>query len=250
MNNEKKPVGVLIIHGFTASLDCVAGVERAITKLDVPTVMPVLRGHGESSPEALRGVAWNDWMADAENALEKVLEKADRAVVFGHSMGGLAALTLAAGNASVVDSVIAAAAPIRISSPLAPGRPFHFLAPLVARIFRKWKFSPGYAEPELAKYDTNYTWAPTDAVLSLLEFSEATRRRLPEIRIPALIMQSSKDTTVSPESAEIICNTISTPAKDKRMEWFEKTGHEMFLDCERESAIATVAEYVKERIES
>ncbi len=245
---EKQPFGVLIIHGFTASLDCVSGIDKAINNLGIPTAMPVLRGHGADSPEALRGVAWNDWVDDARAAFNDLSKEADKIIVFGHSMGGLVALTLAAGHAGAVDSVIVAAAAIQLTSPLAPGKPLHFLAPLFARLFRKWKFSPNYADPELAKYDTNYTWAPMDAIVSFLEFSEAARRILPDIHVPALIMQSREDTTVSPESAEIIYNGISTPAKNKHIAWFEKTDHEMFRDCERELAVETIAEYVKERV--
>jgi len=61
--------------------------------------------------------------------------------------------------------------------------------------------------------------------------------------------QSRKDTTVAPESAEIIYGTISTPPHQKRIVWFEVTEHEMFRDCEREATIATVVDYVRERLE-
>ena len=82
----------------------------------------------------------------------------------------------------------------------------------------------------------------------MLEFSQVTRRRLPEVRVPTLIMQSRKDTVVAPESADIIYNTISTPPAQKRIAWFEVTEHEMFRDCEREATIGTVVDYVRERV--
>ena len=61
----RQPYGVLIVHGFTSSLDCVNGVQPFVQDLGLPTRMPVLRGHGAESPEALRGVTWHDWVADA-----------------------------------------------------------------------------------------------------------------------------------------------------------------------------------------
>ena len=51
----KQPYGVLIVHGFTSSLDCVSGIEPPLKALGLPTRMPVLRGHSAESPEALRG---------------------------------------------------------------------------------------------------------------------------------------------------------------------------------------------------
>jgi carboxylesterase len=76
-----------------------------------------------------------------------------------------------------------------------------------------------------------------------------TRRRLPEIQLPTLIMQSRNDSTVAPESAEIIYRNISTPADQKHIVWLERTEHEMFRDCEREAAIETVVNWVRMRVD-
>ena len=239
--------GVLILHGFTSSLDCVNDLELPIEALGLPTRLPVLRGHGAESPAALRGATWRDWVADAEAALEDLLREVEQAVVFGHSMGGLVALTLAADHPDVIDSVIVAAAAVQLTSPFAPGRPLHFLAPLIARLIKKVDMPPTYADRALAQHDTNYAWAPIDATASLLEFAKVTRRRLPEVRVPVLVMQSRRDTTVAPDSAHIIYDRISTPPDQKRIVWFEMTEHEMFRDCEREATIETVVDYVRER---
>lgn len=244
----KQPLGVLIIHGFTSSLDCVRGIEPPVKALGLPTRMPVLRGHGGKSPEALRGVTWHDWVADGEAALQALLTEAEKVIVFGHSMGGLVALTLAAEHANAVDSIVLAAASFKMLSPFAPGRPFHFVTPLFRRLFKKWDMPLVYADMGLAQYDTNYRWAPTDAISSLFDFSEVTRRRLPEIRMPTLVLQSRRDTLVAPECADFIYNAISTPREQKGIVWFEVTEHEMFRDCEREATIEAVVDYVRERV--
>jgi carboxylesterase len=211
--------------------------------------MPILRGHGAESPEALRGVVWQDWVGDAEAALEDLLTEARRAIVFGHSMGGLVTLTLAAERAEVIDSIVVAAAAIQLASPLAPGRPLYLLAPLVAWLRGKLDMPPVYADPDLAQYDTNYPWVPGDATLSLLEFSKITRQRLPEVRVPTLTIQSRNDSTVAPESADIIYQRISTPSDQKHVVWFEQTEHEMFRDCERDAAVDVVVNWVRKRME-
>ncbi len=243
----KKPYGVLIVHGFTSSLDCVNGLQPPIEALGLPTRMPVLRGHGGASPEALRGVKWPAWVADAEAALQDLLAEADKAIVFGHSMGGLVTLTLAVDHPDVIDSIVVAAAALVFANPLGPGGPLHFLAPLVTLFMKKVDMPPKYADPSLAQYDTNYRYAPTDAVASLFEFAKVTRRRLPEVRVPALIMHSRKDTTIAPAASEVIYREIATPPDQKRLVWFEVTEHEMFRDCEREATIQTVVDYVRER---
>jgi carboxylesterase len=245
---SKKPYGVLILHGFTASLDCVREIEPPLKALGLPTRMPVLRGHGAESPQALKGVTWHDWVADAESALQDLLTEVEKVIVIGHSMGGLVTLTLAADHADEIDSIILAAAAVQMTSPMAPGHPFNFLAPVLGVILKKWDFpQDAYADKSLIQYNTNYLWAPIDAVESLLDFSKATRKRLAEVKLPALIIQSHNDSSVAPESAEIIYKQISTPAELKRIAWFEITEHEMFRDCERYAIIDVIANYVRER---
>ncbi len=244
---NKQPYGVLIVHGFASSLDSVGGIEPQLRLLRIPTGMPVLRGHGQNSPAALRGTTWHDWMADAEVGLQVLVSRVERVAVLGHSMGGLVALNLAADHAAEVDCVILAAAGIRLGNPLAPGGALHFLQPLASRLFRKWDLPPEYADPSLARFDTNYHWAPVDAIVSFLEFSELTRRRLAEVKAPALILHSRKDTTAVPENADIIWKGISTPAEQKHIVWFERTSHEMFQDCEREAVVGAVIKYVRQR---
>ena len=84
----KSPLGVLILHGFTANPDHLLELHACIQALGLPTRVPVLRGHGAPSPEALRGVSWCDWVADAEVALQALLTTSERAIIVGHSMGG------------------------------------------------------------------------------------------------------------------------------------------------------------------
>lgn len=253
---NKQRVGVLILHGFASSLDSVNGLEAPLKSLGVPVHIPLLRGHGAKSPEALRGVCWQDWLADAEAALKELLGEVERVIVIGHSMGALVALNLAADHCrsspgdrwrtAEIAQVILAGAAVQMDSPLAPGRPLYFLAPLARRVIQRWPLPPVYADPSLARNDTNYHWAPMEAIFQFLELSEVTRRRLPEVSVPTLILHSRKDKTAAPESAEIVYQGIATPAAEKRMQWFEVSSHEMFQDCEREAVIGAVVEAVKE----
>ncbi|MCP9816522.1 alpha/beta fold hydrolase [Synechococcus sp. GreenBA-s] len=245
----RAPLGVLIVHGFTASpAGGVRSLEAPIQALGLPTRTPVLRGHGTPSPEALRGVHWHDWVADAEAALQALLQQADRAVVVGHSMGALVALTLAADHPEAVDSLVLAAPALQLASPLAPGRPLHGLVPLIRRLVRSWPIAHAYADGALAAGDTGYPWAPMEAILALFAFGPATRRRLPEIAVPTLVLQSQRDSVVVPGSARLIFEAITTPPERKRLRWFKQTDHELFRDCEREAAIEAVVAFVADRL--
>jgi len=244
----KKPFGVLILHGFTSSIECVSEIEPPMKALKLPTRMPVLRGHCAESPEALRGVKWEDWVADGEAALLDLLKEADKAIVIGLSMGGLVALSLAAKYPEKVDSIVLAAAAVQLLNPLANNRPLSFLQPILKKTVKNWKVEAVRADASLLQYDNNYPWAPMDSIMELLEFSSGSVKDLANVHVPALILQSRMDTVVMPKSAEIIYNGIATPKKNKKIIWYEVTNHEMFRDCEREKIIKDIEKYVKGRI--
>jgi carboxylesterase len=246
----KNSYGALIIHGFTDQLDSVQIIESELSNLDIPIQVPLLRGHGKESPEALRGVVWQDWIEDTEAALAEILLVVENVIVIGYSLGGLIAITLAARIAERIDSIVLAGAPVKINAPLAPGRPLHFLTTFINWLIKKWEMPPNYVDTERVKYHTSYPWAPMDSITTLLDLIVEASKLLPDVKVPTLILQSHNDSTTSPESANIIYNTISTSPEEKQIVWFEKTEHEMFRDLERETVVNVIRDYVLKRIEN
>ena len=57
---SKKPLGALILHGFSDTVKSVSILEPPLNDLGLPYHIPNLRGHDADSPEALRGVSWKD----------------------------------------------------------------------------------------------------------------------------------------------------------------------------------------------
>ena len=244
----KNPFGILLLHGFSSTPDNFRELVPYIDALGLPYRSPTLRGHGAETPEALSGVDWTEWLAGGEDALLELLTEVEKAIVIGHSMGGWIALNLAVDQREKLDCIIIAGASTRSVSPLGPGRPLHFLVPIIVKLVKKWDWPPVYADPELAQYEPAYRWIPTGSFIQLFGFMKATGKRFSEVNIPILILHSKNDSASSPQGAEILYDSISTPKDKKRLVWFEKTEHSMFLDCEREEVNRTVVEYVKERI--
>lgn len=242
----KARLGVLNLHGFTSSLDCVNGCNPYIEELGLPYRMPILRGHMQT-PEALIGVSWKDWYADAEAALKDLLTEADKVAIVGLSMGGLVTLHLAAEHFDEVDSIVTVAAALQLLNPLAPGNSLSFLKPVIGRLVKWWKMTPNYTDKELEKRANNYRRAPMDAIVSLLDYGQYVRTRLPEVRVPALVIHSRRDQTVDPMAAQIIYDNIASA--DKRLVWFERTSHEMMRDLERVQVFETIQTFLKERLE-
>lgn len=245
---QRAAIGVLIIHGFTATPDSLAILEGPLKALGLPVGMPLLTGHGKPSPEALRGITCRQWIDDVSRALQEMAAKAKKIVVVGHSMGALLGLQLAAAYPGIVDSLVLAAPALRLSSLLAPGRPLNFVAVPLSSVVRKWGLKPVFAGEDVLSCPGQYDWAPTDAILSLFELIGMTLPLLPGIRVPTLILHNRRETTVLAESAELIYNSIGTTPNQKEIIWLDRSEHQIFCDCERNLAGQAVVAFVAGRL--
>ncbi len=246
--NARSSFGVLIIHGFTATLESVKALLLPLKRLGIPVSMPLLTGHGASSPEALQGVTWDVWMNDADQALQKLSLEAERIIVIGHSMGALLSLHLAVKYKGTVDSLILATPAIKLVSRFAPGRPLHFAAPLVSRIVRKWGLKSNFSGRQCATCVPHYSWVPTNTVLSFFELIKYSDSLLNRVNVPVLMLHCRREATVLAESATIVYNRIATEPSAKSILWLEHSGHQLFCDCESEKAVRAITDYVSNRI--
>jgi len=245
--HSRTPFGVLVIHGFTATLESVEALRKPLQERGIPFRMPLLAGHGAPSPAALEGTKWEAWLQDAEQAFQNLSLEAERIIVIGHSMGALLALNLAVRYPKQVDSLILAAPALRLVSFFAPGRPLHFAAPIVSMIIKKWDLKSDLAELRPQCKAPHYDWVPTEAILSLFELINTTLSLLDRVNVPFMILHNRKESTVRPESATLLCNRAATSSADQSIVWLERSGHQIFCDCEREKAVRVVIDYISGR---
>ncbi len=236
-NQGKAPLGVLVLHGFTSHIHC---VDRLVTPLDeagLPYRFPILRGHGTRYQD-MAGVKACDWYEDGESALFDLLAEVEKVVVVGLSMGGLVALELAARHRDRIAGVVTVAAALKFQDPLA------VLTPLMAKVIRFWPSPNAYHDEELRKIeDRNYPKFATDAFASLWEYSRHVTRQLSFVKAPILVLHSHQDQVIAPRAAQIIYAKVSS--RDRTLTWFEKSGHEMLLDLERDAVQEAIMQFIR-----
>ncbi len=233
----KAPLGVLVLHGFTSDIHCVDPLVAPLDRAGLPYRFPILRGHGTHYRDMV-GTTARDWYEDAENALLDLAGEVSHVVVVGLSMGGLLALELAARHRALVAGVVTVAAALRFQDPLAG------LAPVLSKVVRFWPSPNAYNDPDLRRRENrNYPKFATDAFASLYAYSREVPNLLSFVKAPILILQSKRDQVVAPRSATIIHEKVSS--KDRSLVWFERSGHEMLLDCEREAVVQTIMEFIE-----
>jgi carboxylesterase len=234
------PLGVLLLHGFTSSLRTVDGLLPSLQRIGLPYRMPVLRGHG-TRPEDLVGVTAQDWYDDASAALDELRGLADAVCVVGLSMGGVVALDLGLRRRDLVDSVVLVAPALRFNA-----RTLAWLTPWLHHL-RPWAASPNsFADPALRATSTNYRRFPVRTFARLYLYGREMESRLPGFDRPLLVLQDRHDTIVDPACAQLIYDRVASTAKE--ILWFERSGHEMMQDLEREAVFAAIARFLRVRL--
>lgn len=241
----KKPLGVLVLHGFTSHFNCVSGVLPRVEKYGLPTRMPALRGH-QSTPQDLQGVVWHDWYDDGERALLDLVKEVRQVVVVALSMGSLVGIELTIKHPDKIAGLVCVAPALKLK-----GAPNALVAGLVvAPLLKTYKFkadktAQSWGDPALFwKHNKNYSEVPTKSLVELIKFSEYVRKpeHLRQLTPPLLVIETRRDEAVEPEQAQRLYDLASS--QSKTIKWFDKTSHEMLLDCEAAQVLDVIEEFV------
>jgi len=213
-------------------------------------VAPDARGHGESGRPA-DGYAPADFAADALAILDRF--GIDRALVVGHSMGGLHSINLAARHPERVQAlVIVDASPEPLphgaerAQRLLTGRPARFADRRAARAYLE-QTSPGYPDAvyenrigfAFREEDGGLVWRSDPAALKRIMSGRmpAVDRwdALAGIACPTLVVRGTRSNVLSEDVARRMVQTLA----DGRLMELD-AGHNVPLDRPRELADATV----------
>ena len=88
---EKKPHGVLLIHGIPSSTSTFAGLCDRLEGEGIPFFAPMLTGFGNTELNLLPHVVFEDWLRDALNGYDTLAQCAERVSIVGTSTGSLIA---------------------------------------------------------------------------------------------------------------------------------------------------------------
>jgi esterase/lipase len=208
-DTETGAVGILLIHGYSASPAEVLPLAHYLHAHGMTVYVVRLRGHG-TSPYDLQQHPWQAWYDSVLRGYHALRALSDVQFAGGMSMGGALALYLAAQQAESLQGVFAVGAPIKLHNR------YLRLIP-VAKAMRDFV----RAEPE--NPCTNYTYQPLRAVWQLTQFIDVYQEALSRVTLPVLLVQARGDTTVRPESAQLIYERLSS--RDKCLLWKDINRH-------------------------
>lgn len=219
------PVGVLMIHGYTATPVETRMVGKYLANLGYTVSGPLLPGHG-TSIEDLHDTSCNDWIKYIEKEYLDFRGKCETVFVAGISLGGLLTLYLGA-KYKEIPGLITYAPALKLQNRLAP---FSRYLKYFTKTFswRKKNKNPSITDDRWCGYGID----SLPAVAQLLKLQHLIRDSYTDIEQPILIFQGSIDQTINPEGAQELFDKVKS--QDKQLIWLENSGHSLTLDLEWE----------------
>lgn len=233
---KKKKIGVLIIHGTTGSPNDAKELVNYLVSKQITVYVPLLKGHG-TNPIELSKATYKDWIKDAEKALLKLKKKVKNVYIAGICTGGEIALLLStkhkvSGVLSLGTSIFYKADKLqKIIIPL-----LYLIYPYHIKFHRYMLLERGA-----------YASIPLKSMLELSKLTKELKQSLNKVKAPALIMQSVKDYSINPKSAQYIYDNISS--KYKELKWFKtlRAVHVVSADTDKKQLFDVIYKFIKRK---
>ncbi|MBP8918241.1 MAG: alpha/beta fold hydrolase [Micropruina sp.] len=226
-------VGVLFLHGFTASPWTVRAWAERTAAAGYDVAVPRLPGHGTSWRE-LEVTDGRDWYAAAERAFLDLRARCPRVFVAGLSLGGALALRLAEHYADDVAGLI-------LVNPALAGPRKLVLVPWLKHLVRTTdSIGSSIRLPEVT--DHSYPRTPLHAVDAMMRLWADIRARLDLVHCPILLFRSATDSVVPRISSELVLKQVSSDELTEVV--LADSDHVAPLDHDAERILAETLEFL------
>ncbi|MDR1570698.1 MAG: alpha/beta fold hydrolase [Oscillospiraceae bacterium] len=233
---ESGEKAILLCHGFTGTPATVLPLGEALHAAGYTVRGILLPGHGVSL-EAMLESDDTQWFYAIERAYLEMKSRYEKVAVAGLSMGGALALRIA--ELYPVDACIAYAPALRFR------HWYSVLAPIVKYVVPTipWKTDRRTQQDDfLSEYNTGYEGVPVAKVEDIMRIYRMTRRDLPKIKCPLLVVQSDTDEQVHPSVADTIERRASSEFKE--IIRLQRSPHVCVLGAERDMIFRRSIEFL------
>jgi carboxylesterase len=229
-----RAVGVLLVHGFTGSPASMNPWGHALADRGYAVEVPLLPGHGTRWQD-LNRVAWTDWLAEAEAALDRLRASCEKVVVGGLSMGGCLALRLAEERGDQVSGVVLVNPFVSSTRKELVALPvLKYVVPSLRGVVNDIK-RPGQDEH-------GYPRLPLRGLAAITAMWKVVLPDLGRVTQPLLYFRSRVDHVIDGSSSPTILRGVSSTDVEERT--LEDSYHVATLDNDAERVFAESAEFV------
>jgi carboxylesterase len=230
-----RDAAVLLLHGLTGTPVDMHYMKDALVADGYTVSAPLLPGRG-TRPSDMFNLCWEDWMSSALSSYDELARDHENVVVGGLSAGATMALDIALRRKP--SAVVLCATALGMGSPIA------YLAPYVWRVIKQVP-SPASDLVDLNAGAKCYDPAPVRAVAELLHGIGLVRRRLGEIRCPALVAHAVSDRLVPVRYAHDLAAHLGGPVTTL---FLDGTGHAITVDARRRDVADATIAFLREAV--
>lgn len=233
-------VGILLIHGFTASPTQLRLVGDALHRRGLTVSAPLLPGHGTTVSD-LSKQRWQDWVQQVDSAFIDLKARCSTVFVAGISLGSLLGLYLAAEQADLNGMIL--------YSPLVkmPGGIAIHLVPVLKYFIREIRKAPDFStDPDALKRLWDYRSISLFALHEMIRLRARVQPLLPRINTPTLIIYSTLDKLIARHSAQFTYDHIG--AADKTLITLNYSGHDVTLDSEWRDVAEQTWQFIRKHL--
>ena len=218
------PTGILLIHGYTGSPPEMRLIGDYLHQRGLTVSAPLLPGHGTTADDMIQ-YRWQDWAAHVQQNLDTLRQQCANLFVAGLSLGSLLTLYLAQHNDDLQGIILYSPAVWVADRRI-------YLTPLLKHFIRSLPKSPesDLTDPQALDRLWSYEVNPVAAAAEVLKLSRQVRRALPHIHTPALILHSTGDTAIHPQSAHRTWQKLGS--QQKELITLHNSGHCITVDSE------------------
>lgn len=226
--------GILLVHGFTGSPAELVLLGEFLNRAGFTVLCVRLAGHGTNERDLVRTTKL-DWFRSVLDGYALLREICERVFVAGHSMGALLSLKLS--TQRDVAGVVSISAPMFVDESLGAENlpPREECAGLyVLKPHRRLPDVPPAA-------NLTYRKMPFVSIHELFELIDETKKLLPRVKVPLLILHGAEDHTAKPSSAEFIAEAVASEVVERVT--VPEGGHLLPLTACREFVFGEVAKF-------
>lgn len=231
---------ILLIHGWTVVPYEIRRLGKYLNENGYTVSGPILRGHG-TEPKDLVGIKWSNWLTDITKAYNELKARHEKVFIGGTSIGSNLAVMLAAKKPEAA-GIILMAMPYRIKM-----EPLVILFAKINSFIRQYKkkfYPPTFGVATTITRLISYQTYPIKSALETFDLIKMTREKLPEVKQPCLIMQSSSDHIVARNNLELIYQNIGSEVKKKK--YIQRAYHTFISDIKNEEVFEDILNFLNE----
>lgn len=210
---KRAKAGIVLCHGYLAAPEEVRPLAQFLYEHGYGVYAVRMKGFG-TAPRQLLDVTWENWLHSFRRAHAIVRSTYDKVYAGGFSTGGLLALLSAANKKAALQGLFCINTPIMLADMrsrfVGAGLAWSALMTKLGLPNHQLESIENQGESPTINYSVNYL----KGIKELKTLIEHCRSRLADVTLPCLVIQSSHDPVVNPESAKVILSEIRSQVRD------------------------------------